>query len=85
MRSSSRLGSEANYGDYNDAKNDTLITATIDTNAPLTDVGELPGQAAAGHLAAQPGLRAHRVQKDLTGVTPQNVFTGIEPENWRWK
>ena len=21
----------------------------------------------------------------LSGVFPQNVFTGIEPENWRWK
>jgi peptide/nickel transport system substrate-binding protein len=79
------LGSEANYGDYNDAKNQSLIEATDDTNVSLTTwenylAKQLPDvwQPAQAYVLTE-------YNKNLTGVTPQNVFTGIEPEDWRWK
>ena len=58
-----QLGSEANYGDYNDAKNNTLITADHRHQPVVDEVGELPGHAAAGHLPTRSGLRADRVQQ----------------------
>jgi peptide/nickel transport system substrate-binding protein len=79
------LGSEANYGDYNDAKNQQLIEATDDTNAPLTTWENYLAKSLPDVWQPNQAYVLTEYNKNLTGVTPQNVFTGIEPENWRWK
>jgi peptide/nickel transport system substrate-binding protein len=79
------LGSEANYGDYDNAKNQSLITATIDTNESLTTWENYLATQLPDIFQPNQAYQITEYNKDLTGVTPQNVFTGIEPEDWRWK
>jgi peptide/nickel transport system substrate-binding protein len=79
------LGSEANYGDYSDAQNQNLITDTIDTNASLTSWENYLATQLPVIFQPNEAYAITEYNKDLTGVTPQNVFTGIEPEDWRWK
>jgi peptide/nickel transport system substrate-binding protein len=80
-----QLGSEANYGDYNDAENNTLITQTIDTNKPLTQWENYLAKQLPDFFQPNEAYALTEYNKDLSGVTPQNPFTGIEPEAWRWK
>jgi peptide/nickel transport system substrate-binding protein len=79
------LGSEANYGDYNDAQNQTLINDTIDTNESLTTWENYLAKQLPDIFQPNEAYVLTEYNKNLTGVTPQNVFTGINPENWRWK
>jgi peptide/nickel transport system substrate-binding protein len=79
------LGSEANYGDYNDATNQTLVAATIDTNKSLTTWENYLAKQVPDLFQPNESYAITEYNKNLTGVTPQNPFTGIEPENWRWK
>jgi peptide/nickel transport system substrate-binding protein len=80
-----QLGSEANYGDYNDAKNNALITQTIDTNEPLTTWENYLAKQLPVIFQPDEAYAMTEYNKDLTGVTPQNPYTGISPEDWRWK
>jgi peptide/nickel transport system substrate-binding protein len=80
-----QLGSEANYGDYNNAQNNTLINQTIDTNTPLTQWENYLAKQLPDFFQPNEAYALTEYNKKLTGVTPQNPFTGIEPENWRWK
>jgi peptide/nickel transport system substrate-binding protein len=79
------LGSEANYGDYNNAQNQTLINDTIDTNTPLTTWENYLAKQLPDFFQPNEAYSLTEYNKNLTGVTPQNPFTGIEPEDWRWK
>jgi peptide/nickel transport system substrate-binding protein len=79
------VGSEANYGDYNDAQNNTLIAQTIDTNTPLTDWENYLAKQLPDFFQPNEAYALTEYNKNLSGVTPQNPFTGIEPEDWRWK
>jgi peptide/nickel transport system substrate-binding protein len=79
------LGSEANYGDYNDATNQKLIEATDDTNVSLTTWENYLAKQLPDVWQPNQAYVLTEYNKNLTGVTPQNVFTGINPENWRWK
>ena len=80
-----QLGSEANYGDYSDYVNQTLITQTIDTNATLTSWENYLAKQLPDVFQPNQAYALTEYKKNLTGVTPQNPFTGIEPEAWRWK
>jgi peptide/nickel transport system substrate-binding protein len=80
-----QLGSEANYGDYNDAQNNTLITQTIETNKPLTQWENYLAKQLPDFFQPNEAYALTEYNKSLSGVTPQNPFTGISPENWRWK
>jgi peptide/nickel transport system substrate-binding protein len=80
-----QLGSEANYGDYNDAENNTLITQTIDTNKALTQWENYLAKQLPDFFQPNEAYALTEYNKNLSGVTPQNPFTGIEPETWRWK
>jgi len=79
------LGSEANYGDYNDATNQKLIAATDDTNVTLTTWENYLAKQLPDVWQPNQAYTLTEYNKHLTGVLPQNVYTGIEPENWRWK
>jgi peptide/nickel transport system substrate-binding protein len=80
-----QLGSEANYGDYNDTTNNSLITATIDTNKTLTTWENYLAKQLPVIFQPDEAYALTEYKKNLSGVVPQNPFTGIEPENWRWK
>jgi peptide/nickel transport system substrate-binding protein len=80
-----QLGSEANYGDYNDTQNNSLITETIDTNKPLTQWENYLAKQLPDFFQPNEAYALTEYNKSLSGVTPQNPFTGISPENWRWK
>jgi peptide/nickel transport system substrate-binding protein len=80
-----QLGSEANYGDYSDFVNQTLITKTIDTNATLTSWENYLAKQLPDVFQPNQAYSLTEYNKDLKGVTPKNPFTGIEPETWRWK
>jgi peptide/nickel transport system substrate-binding protein len=80
-----QLGSEANYGDYNDAKNNALISATLDTNQTLTTWENYLAKQLPVIFQPDEAYALTEYNKNLSGVTPQNAFTGISPENWRWK
>jgi len=79
------LGSAANYGDYNDAKNQSLIQATINTNTPLTQWENYLAKQAPVFFQPNLAYQLTEVNKNLSGVTPQNVFGALTPETWRWK
>jgi peptide/nickel transport system substrate-binding protein len=80
-----QLGSEANYGDYSNAQNQTLIAATIDTNKSLTTWENYLAKQVPVFFQPNEAYQITEYNKNLTGVTPQSPFTGISPENWRWK
>lgn len=80
-----QLGSEANYGDYNNAQNQQLIAATVDTSKPLTTWENYLAKQVPDFFQPNQAYQITEYNKQLTGVTPQNPFTGILPENWRWK
>jgi peptide/nickel transport system substrate-binding protein len=80
-----QLGAAANYGDYNDATNQADITATIDTNAPLTTWENYLAKQLPDIFQVNEAYSLVEYNKDLTGVVPQNAFSAILPENWRWK
>ena len=61
------------------------ITATIDTNQSLTTWENYLAKQLPVIFQPDEAYALTEYNKDLTGVTPQNPFTGIEPENWRWK
>jgi peptide/nickel transport system substrate-binding protein len=79
------LGSVANYGDYNDATNQRLIEATDDTNVSLSTWENYLAKQLPDVFQPNQAYVLTEYNKNLKGVTPQNVFTGINPENWRWK
>jgi peptide/nickel transport system substrate-binding protein len=79
------LGSEANYGDYSDAQNQTLITQTIDTNQPLTTWENYLAKQVPDFFQPNEAYALTEYNKNLTGVAPQNSFLAILPEEWRWK
>jgi peptide/nickel transport system substrate-binding protein len=79
------LGSEANYGDYSNAENQTLITQTIDTNESLTTWEDYLAKQVPDLLQPNEAYVITEYNKDLTGVVPQNPYTAITPEDWRWK
>ena len=79
------LGSVADYGDYNDANNAKLVTATDDTNTPLTTWENYLAKQLPDIWQPNQAYVLTEAQKGLSGVFPQNVFTGISPETWRWK
>jgi peptide/nickel transport system substrate-binding protein len=79
------LGSVADYGDYNDATNARLVTATDDTSAPLTTWENYLAKQLPDIWQPNQAYVLTEAQKGLSGVFPQNVFTGITPETWRWK
>ncbi len=77
-------GAGSNSGDYSNPTADSLITATNLTQVSLTDyenflAKDLP-------VVFQPNYVTEltEIQHGLTGVTPQNVYWQINPENWRW-
>jgi peptide/nickel transport system substrate-binding protein len=77
-------GSEANYGSYFDAKNESLINATITTSTSLTTWENYLAKQLPVVFEPNPAYTLTEINKKLSGVTPQNVYTTIEPENWRW-
>ena len=79
------LGAVADYGDYNDATNQTLIEATDDTNVSLTKWENYLAKQLPDVWQPNQAYVLTEANKKLSGVFPQNVFTGIEPEAWRWK
>jgi peptide/nickel transport system substrate-binding protein len=79
------LGSAANYGDYNDANNVNLIQATINTNTPLTSWENYLAKQLPDLFQPNLSYQLTEVNKNLSGVAPQNAFCDILPENWRWK
>jgi peptide/nickel transport system substrate-binding protein len=79
------LGSEANYGDYSDAQNQTLVTQTIDTNQSLTTWENYLAKQVPDLFQPNEAYVITEYNKDLSGVVPQNPYTAITPENWRWK
>jgi peptide/nickel transport system substrate-binding protein len=79
------FGSEANYGDYNDAQNQTLITQTIDTNQTLTNWENYLAKQVPDFFQPNEAYALTEYNKNLTGVAPQNSFLAITPEAWRWK
>jgi peptide/nickel transport system substrate-binding protein len=79
------LGSVADYGDYNDAQNAKLVTATDDTSTSLTEWENYLAKQLPDIWQPNQAYTLTEAQKGLTGVFPQNVFTGILPETWRWK
>ncbi len=79
------LGSAANYGDYNDAQNQSLITATINTNAPLTAWENYLAKQAPVFFQPNLAYQLTEVNKNLSGFGNQNVFGALTPETWRWK
>jgi peptide/nickel transport system substrate-binding protein len=79
------LGAIADYGDYNDATNQKLIESTDNTNVPLTKWEDYVAKQLPDVWQANPAYVITEDQKGLSGVFPQNVFTGISPETWRWK
>jgi peptide/nickel transport system substrate-binding protein len=75
-------GAVANYGSYSDPTADALIHGTDFTTAPLTNyenylVKNLP----VIYLPAQVQSLTE-IQNNLRGVTPQNLFGAITPEDW---
>jgi peptide/nickel transport system substrate-binding protein len=79
------LGSVANYGDYDNPTNQTLIAATDDTNVSLTSWENFLAKQLPDVWQPNQAYVLTEYNKNLTGVLPQNVFTGILPETWRWK
>jgi peptide/nickel transport system substrate-binding protein len=79
------LGSVADYGDYNDATNAKLVTATDDTNVSLTKWENYLAKQLPDIWQPNQAYVLTEANKNLSGVFPQNVFTGISPETWRWK
>ena len=77
-----QTGAGSNWGNYSDATNDANITATNKTSVDLTTyennlAKQLP-------VVYQPNAVTEmtEIQNNLRGVTPQNVFWAITPENW---
>ncbi|HUC05806.1 MAG TPA: ABC transporter substrate-binding protein [Acidimicrobiales bacterium] len=79
------LGSAANYGDFNDAKNATLVNQTIDSSTPLTTWENYLAKQLPDFFQPNQAYQLTEVNKNLKGATPQNAFCAINPENWRWK
>lgn len=82
-------GSIANYGNYNKqvpgfALNAKLIKQTINTNAKLATWENYLATQLPVVFEPNPALSLTEVQKGLSGVTPQNVYWALLPENWRW-
>jgi peptide/nickel transport system substrate-binding protein len=80
-----QLGSAANYGDYNDATNQSLITSTYTTNASLTTWENYLAKQLPDIFQANQAYALTEVNKNLSGLQQQNAFAGILPETWRWK
>ena len=74
------LGSVANYGDYDNPTNQTLIAATDDTNVSLTSWENFLAKQLPDVWQPNQAYVLTESNKNLSGVTPQNVFTGITPE-----
>jgi peptide/nickel transport system substrate-binding protein len=75
-------GAVSNYGSYSNATADALIHDTDFTTAPLTNyenflVKNLP----VIYLPAQVQSLTE-IQNNLRGVTPQNIFSALTPEDW---
>ena len=79
------LGSVADYGDYDNATNQKLIEATDDTNVSLTKWENYLAKQLPDVWQPNEAYTILETQKGLTGTTPQNVYTALTPENWRWK
>jgi peptide/nickel transport system substrate-binding protein len=77
-------GAGSNSGDYSDPTNDK--------NAEATDVSSVNLTTYENYLAEQLPVifqpnyvtSLTEIQHGLNGITPQNVFWQLNPENWRW-
>jgi peptide/nickel transport system substrate-binding protein len=78
-------GSTANYGSYFDQTNETLISATVSKDVSLTKWENYLAKQLPVVFEPNPASSLTEVNKKLSGVTPQNVYWDVEPENWRWK
>jgi peptide/nickel transport system substrate-binding protein len=77
-------GSTANYGSYFSAENETLISATISSGASLTKWENYLAKQLPVVFEPNPASSLTEINKKLKGVTPQNVYWDLNPENWRW-
>jgi peptide/nickel transport system substrate-binding protein len=79
------LGSAANYGDYNDATNQSLIQATINTNVSLFSWQNYLAKQVPVFFQPNEAYQLTEITKGLTGADKQNLFGALLPEAWRWK
>jgi peptide/nickel transport system substrate-binding protein len=77
-------GSTANYGSYFSSKNETLINQTISKGVNLTQWEDYLAKQLPVVFEPDPASSLTEINKKLTGVTPQNVYWDVQPENWRW-
>jgi peptide/nickel transport system substrate-binding protein len=78
-------GSVANYGNYSNSKNDQLIKDTLSptaTNQTMWTWEEYITQQVPVIFQPDFANPLIEVASNLHGVTPLNVFTNINPENW---
>lgn len=77
-------GAAANYGSYYDATNQAMINATDFTNVTLTKWENYLAKQVPDVWQPNPASELTEVKKGLSGVTPQNVYWDLLPEQWRW-
>ncbi|MGD0555385.1 MAG: ABC transporter substrate-binding protein [Streptosporangiaceae bacterium] len=81
-------GSVANYGNYSDSTNDSLIRATLAPTATTQTMysweNYLAKQEPVVFMPLYP-FQLTEVAANLHGVTPQNVYSFITPEDWYYQ
>jgi peptide/nickel transport system substrate-binding protein len=75
-------GAGSNSGNYNDAKANSLIAATNDTNTNLDSYQNYISQQLPVIWQPNADYELTEVAKNLRGIDPQNPFSNLFPEYW---
>jgi len=79
-----QTGAGSNSGSYSDPTNDANIKATDFTQEPLTTYENYLAEQLPVVWEPNAVYELQEIQHGLSGVTPLNPFSAINPENWRW-
>ena len=78
-------GAGANSGGYSDPANDKNAGTTVAFPVDLTTYENYLAEQLPVIFQPDDATALTEIQHGLRGVTPQNVFWQLNPENWRWK
>jgi peptide/nickel transport system substrate-binding protein len=75
-------GSGSNFENYNDAKANQLIQATLHSNTGLDTYENYLADQVPVLWLPQPTYQISEISKTLQGTQPQSPIEGLTPENW---
>ena len=75
-------GAGSNFGSYSDSTNDANIRATNDTNVGLTTYENYLAKQLPVVWQANPAYELTEIASNLRGLTPQNPYGFLAPEEW---